>query len=426
LVGEDGSKYDDRRFFTVETSQNIPVAIVRNRPHEIVYLDDVYYLERALSPDRSERRAIQTTTFNAEELRSERLEKYKVIFCVNLPALNGDAAERLRAYIAAGGNVVWIAGDNVVSEAYNAMNEQAGRQLLPVPLVDIRTPRPQDNRDSWHIGFLDQKQPAFSPLVDPASLYESVLVYKHVRMAADEKNPKVQVLARLDDGEPLLTLRDIEQGKSLFFGATVHVNWSNLPLRPIFLPLIVRLTFQLAEVEQKWHNAIAGQPLVLQFPKETQPLGIEVISPGGETFRLKTEGVTGKIGQTFRYAETHEIGIYLLRMLQGSHPTEIAYSVNFDPDEADPKKMERKELEERFGHTTLVFAENPDDLSSTFALLREGKSLWSLFLTIVLICLVFETFLSNRLSPRQEDSSTQQPPPGMRRLAHKSHDAASA
>ncbi len=31
LVGEDGSKYDDRRFFTMEVDQGIPVAIVRAR-----------------------------------------------------------------------------------------------------------------------------------------------------------------------------------------------------------------------------------------------------------------------------------------------------------------------------------------------------------------------------------------------------------
>ena len=54
-------------------------------------------------------------------------------------------------------------------------------------------------------------------------------------------------------------------------------------------------------------------------------------------------------------------------------------------------------IEERLGDTPLVFAENPDDLSSTFAWLREGKSLWELFLTGVLIALVFETFISNRL-----------------------------
>jgi len=76
-------------------------------------------------------------------------------------------------------------------------------------------------------------------------------------------------------------------------------------------------------------------------------------------------------------------------------------------------------LQERLAPMPVVFAENPDDLSSTFAMLREGKSLWGTFLGLVLIVLVFETLVSNRLSPPKEEQASQQPPPGMRRLAKK-------
>ena len=54
LVGDDGSKYDDRRFFTIETSQGIPVAIVKSEKHDVAYLDDTFYVERALTPARAE------------------------------------------------------------------------------------------------------------------------------------------------------------------------------------------------------------------------------------------------------------------------------------------------------------------------------------------------------------------------------------
>ena len=415
LVGEDGSKYDDRRFFAVEIDQGIPVAIVRAARQEIAYLDDTYYLERALAPGGGGA-AIQTTMLAPGNLMSESLDKYKVIYCVNLPAPNADAAERLRAYVARGGCVVWVCGDNVDADAYNQMNQQAHGQLLPAALAGIRTPGPKDKRDSWHINFLDKTYPALSHLVEPAVLYESVLVYKHVRMTAE---PATRVLARLDDGEPLLALRNVERGKVLLLGVSAHVNWSNLPLRPIFLPLITRLTFELAEVKHSAHNAMAGQPLLLPFPDATAPVGVELVPPSGETLRLKSEGTEGKVGQTFRYADTHAIGIYLLRALGTTRPEQISYAVNADSDEADPQKIERKELQERFGLLPLVFAENPDDLSATFALLREGKSLWGVVLALVLVGLVFETFLSNRLSPKPEDQTAQQPPPGMRRLAKK-------
>ena len=52
-----------------------------------------------------------------------------MVFCVNLPRPRRRAAERLAAYVAGGGNVVWICGDNVNPDAYNQMNQQAGGQL---------------------------------------------------------------------------------------------------------------------------------------------------------------------------------------------------------------------------------------------------------------------------------------------------------
>ncbi len=406
LVGEDGSKYDDRRFFAVEAGEGVPVAVVKPERHEIPYLDDGYYLERALAAGPESGGAIRPTTLLPADLTAEPLEKYRVLFCLNLPALNPGAAERLRTYLAGGGNIVWICGDNVNVEAYNRMDEQAGGRLLPAPLVDVRRSRPQDRRDSWHVSYLDREHPALMRLAEPASLYESVLVYKHVRMAA---GPQVRVLARLDDGEPLLVQRNAGQGKVLMLGASAHVDWSNLPLRPIFLPLVTQLTFDLAGIERANRNLIAGQPLVLvaQPPSAGSasgasssqpgaavpqpPVEVEVTRPGGETLRLPASS-------EFRYADTHEIGIYVLRPLGAAAAGQTAYAVNFDPDEADPAKIERQQLEGLLGGAPLVVADNPDDLSAAFALLREGKSLWGMFLAAVLVALVFETFLSNRFS----------------------------
>jgi hypothetical protein len=403
LVGEDGSKYDDRRFFAKVIDQSISVAVVKAQRHEIPYLDDAFYLENALSAGQSGGWAIRTTTLLVGDLASEPLSNYKVIICVNLPAPNADVAQRLRNYVVEGGNLMWIAGDDVNPEAYNQMNEQVRDQLLPAPLVDVRKAGAKDNRDSWHINYLDKQYPALSHFVEPASMYESVLVYKHVRMATAESG-EARVLARLDDGEPLLVTRKVEGGNVLMLGTGVHVNWTNLPLRPIFLPLIARLMFELSGIEQAHHAALAGAPLVLKFEKASQPIGVEVITPAGETMRLTTsplpegEGKAGK-GQIFRYSNTYEIGIYLLRLLDAARDAPMAYAVNLDPEEVEPAKIEREELQKTFGKTPVIFADDPDDLSSTFAWLREGKSLWGLFLAAVLVALIFETFISNWLSP---------------------------
>ena len=111
----------------------------------------------------------------AADLLGEPLEKYSVSICVNLPAPEGEAADRLRNYVANGGNLVWICGENVDPTAYNRMNEAAGGQLLPAPLGKVRAadvaggprrlarqfPR-QDVIQHWPIG-----RSAFPLRVDP-------------------------------------------------------------------------------------------------------------------------------------------------------------------------------------------------------------------------------------------------------------------
>ena len=185
----------------------------------------------------------------AGDLLAEPLDKYKVVYCVNLPAPREEIAQRLRNYVAGGGNLVWICGDNVVPEAYNQMNKAAGGQLLPAPLLDVRAANVRAGRDAWHVNFLDRRHPALSHLVEPPAIYESVLVYKHVAMDAAHA-PDAWILAKLDDGQPLLAQRNVEQGKVLMLGVAAQTGWTNLPLRPIFMPLLVRLSFDLAGAEQ--------------------------------------------------------------------------------------------------------------------------------------------------------------------------------
>ena len=176
LVGEDGCKYDDRRFFTMEVNQ-IPVAVVKQESHEIAYLEDAYYVERALSPARSAGWAITTTPLVASDLASEPLDAFTAIYCVNLKA-EPAVAERLRTYVARGGSLVWISGDNVQPGAYNRMNEQAQRQLLPAPLVDVRT---RDTPPRATVGTLVSWTRSIRPsrIWSSPTLYKSVLVYKH-------------------------------------------------------------------------------------------------------------------------------------------------------------------------------------------------------------------------------------------------------
>ena len=429
LSGDDGNKLDDRCYFTMEVDQGIPVAICVGQRHEIPYLDDAFYLEKALSPASTGGAAIRPQVIKAADLLTEPLSTFTAIYCVNVPALDADAAERLRVYVQQGGNLVWICGENVEPAAYNRMNDQAQKELLPAPLLEVRTAGPNVGRDTWRVTLLDKTHQALRYLAEPASLYESILVEKHVRMdvkaAADAK-----VLLGLDDGEGLLVQRRVQRGSVTMLGTTAHKTWTNLPLRPIFVPMFTLMTFEMAGAERAQHQVVAGAPLVLQFDEQSRPATVEVLPPSGARIQKDNRDKAGNLAQRFQYPRdpqdegTHEIGIYQLNLLGGAKPKSVPFSVNGDPDEANPATLDHATLQTYFGLTPLVFAEDPDDLTSTFQWLREGRSLWEWFLSCVLIFLVFETFLSNWFSPKQEPDPQRNVPLGLRQLSKKGYATA--
>ncbi|MCS7305319.1 MAG: BatA domain-containing protein [Thermoguttaceae bacterium] len=409
LVGEDGSSMDDRYFFAMEVNQNIPIAIVKAQAHEITYLNDTFYLEKAFMPSGAESWAIKPRVLTLTELGSENLSQYLAIFLVNVPAPSAGLVERLREYVEHGGNLIWICGENVRPAEYNAMNEQAQSRLLPAPLLDVQEPAPGSGRESWFISTLDREHKTMKLFLEPATLYQSVLVYKYVRI--DERAPEaggLRVLARLDDGQPIFVERPVERGRVYFWGTSVHVGWTNLPLKPLFLPLFVRLCFDMLGVEQAQASLLAGHPIVVHLDDPQRPTIVEVVPPSGQRDQLQTiDTQTGTPLAEVRFKHTYEPGIYTVKLLGGPQPKERWYSVNVDPEEANTTKIDRAELEKRFSPAGLLFAENPEDLSSTFKLLHEGESLWETFLTAVLLVLVFETFVSNYFSPKQEEEQLQ-------------------
>ena len=99
-----------------------------------------------------------------------------------------------------------------------------------------------------------------------------------------------RVLARLDDGQPLLVERAVGTGSVLMLGTGVHVEWTNLPLKPLFLPLFARLTFHLAGVEADRSQVLAGAPLVVPLGGQEGTAEVEVVRPSGETLRVRPRG----------------------------------------------------------------------------------------------------------------------------------------
>lgn len=388
LGGEDACARDDRLYFAVDVNPHLSVGIIQPEIHEIDYLDDAFYLRRALDPGVGKSWAIRATSLPLAEVVGQSLGEFAVVYCVNAPALTPDAAQHLMNYVNAGGHLVWVCGDNVDPVNYNAMNERVGGKLLPARLGLVEEP-PTDQPDGWNIGWLDAQQPALAPLTEPASLYQTVIIRKQVQQIIPPESPAVAVMARLNDGQPLLSRRAVENGSVMMLGSSLHVDWTNLPLRPLFLPLIARLTFHLADARAAQPELTAGAPLNMRLNPTSE--AVEITSPDGGSVRMDAPA-----DHQFHFAETYNVGVYRMQLIDTVRSRRLGFTVNGDAAEVDSATVSQHELLEKLGPRPVVFCDHPSDLAETVRRLREGESLWELFLLAVLAALVAETFVGNR------------------------------
>lgn len=403
LDGDDACPADDRLYFAANTNPAVPVAIVKAAEHDIRYLDQAYYLQRALSPSGDQQGAILVRSLTPAELPREPLSQFVVVFCVDLPTPTRAVADLLVAYVESGGNLVWICGDNVDPVGYSALHEQVDQKLLPVRLTGVQQAG-EERPDGWHIAWLDPEDPVLAPFVEPASVHQSVLVYQYVQMPPTE-NSSVRVLARLDDGQPLLVNRNVGSGEVFLLATSMHKDWTNFPLRPLFLPFVSRLTFQLAGTNANQPLVIAGTPWTLPVAAG-EAVNVEIAKPDGNVVRIdRRADPNGPV----RFQQTHQVGIYDVRIHRGPRTQHTAFAVNPDPEESAPLQIRKEDLLARLAPSTVVFCDDVANMAETIQKLREGQSLWELFLVIVLLALVGEAFLANRRALNPERLQQQSP-----------------
>jgi len=370
----------------------VQVALVDDRQSdEPAHRSASYYLERALRPVVQGPYAIEVTRLQPELLDREPLGAYHTIVCANLRPPGNQTLQVLRDYVSNGGNLLWVCGpDN--DPATLAEQDDSG-DLFPgrLTLVD------QEEATGRHWAFLDESDPLLKPLASPQSLFLSVTVDRYYKLEADERLAP-RVLARLDNGDPVLVSHAIGRGFVYTLTSGAHARWTTLPLRPIFLPLLNRLILHGSEREEA-SAVLAGNLITYVFPDEPEPVSMELSQPGIEE-PTRLTSTPANTGQEFQFSETHLGGIYRLRMVKARNPRQYAFAVNYDPAEAQPASLTPDELKTRLG-TQVPLAKDEASLLSSLRHLREGTPLMDLFLILVLCGGILEVWISNRLGNQE-------------------------
>lgn len=182
-------------------------------------------------------------------------ENASLLMLADVGRLDGEVAERVKAWVEKGGVLVRFAGQRL---------EKGGDDLLPVPLrVGGRT---LGGALSWstpqRLAEMEE-QSVFSGLTIPAD----VSVRRQVLADPALLTPDVKIWARLQDGTPLVTARSVGEGQIVLFHVTANSDWSNLPISGLFVEMLRRIS-QLGTLTSAPSETAAGGDAVANTSDE--------------------------------------------------------------------------------------------------------------------------------------------------------------
>ena len=390
-IDEDAFPLDDRRALHVETARALRVLVVNGDPRTIRNEDEPFFFATAL---KSALPGALLTTKLAEDVTSDGLSGYTVIALLNVAEPTAPLAAALGQFVEAGGGLFISVGDRVDAAGWN----QRMAKLLPQPLGLSRTAaalpgqragETLDQRPAERLLPLDRRVPMLSAFPEQGDGLLSARFYKYVLLDPVRDTAQRNVILRFESGAPALVERAVGKGRVMLLTTTVDREWTDLPIRPGFLPLLREAARHLvgATDEEAAAAGLVGEPHVLSLAGDVHI--VEVRRPDGSVWVGKRG--PGENPPSLVFAGTEQLGIYRVRSAgaDGTFVRQPAqdFVVNLDPRESDPTRLAAEQRPDRVAAARAGATKPP----------KHRVELWHALSALLLVVLLLESLLTLRL-----------------------------
>jgi len=391
MIDEDAMPGDDRRHAVLQTRREINVALLDRRAFgsatNVGRLGGGQWILRALDPDRSS--PISITVEDPAALGPATLRGADAIVISRPDLLDVEGWRQVRQRLATGGVAIVVPPEELNVHLWADRVDE----WLGIPWrVGIE---PSDFPDGL---ALDERQPA-APLLrllagELSELARPVLVNRALPFDLNAAGEPLLVGA---DGSVLAatgTPRD-EQGRALpglvvLFAFAPDLVWSNLPTKPLMVPLFQELVRQGIGISTEAQRLTTGEsPLT--------PLG------AAELVRLDDSNVRVAVAPN-RTAAMMRSGLYRIDDAAGESMGLVAVNVDLDAAETTPLGREAV-LAWLRGSGPWSYLD-PEDPIAALRTVEMAAPISGLLLSLALICAILESLLARRFS-RAEARSIQ-------------------
>jgi hypothetical protein len=311
-LAPDALPVDDVFHFAGRTARPLRVLLVE--PADLT--QGKPFLGRALGVGAPAIETVIRSAFRGSELAGSGLVVFNEV-----PIPGGDAARRLRDFVAAGGGVIIVLGD---------------QGAWPSDFLPARAGQTADRAEveGGRLGIEEASHPIFAVFRDVrGGDLAGVRVFRQRALQADS----MAVLARFDDGSPALAEGRIGRGRVLVLATALDNVWNDLPIQPIFVPLMHTMARYAAQVVEGRPAWTIGQVATLGAASLDNAEAVIVVAPSGLRRRMELSG--GPLAVSLE-----EAGVYQVREPGVGGTLLASLAANPDPVESDLTGLDPADL----------------------------------------------------------------------------------
>jgi hypothetical protein len=394
LEPADSLPSDDRWFLNFDMPWSLRLLLIESPSDAPELPGPGLYLRTALDALAAPpgNHSFRLTSRSSKSVTLADMEAADIILLAGVPRLADEALSSLEKRVQGGAGLVVFLGPQIDVPFYREHLHkplQPGEGLLPFAVKAFKQGRPDELRQvRW-------THPVLAPLSDPQLGDLRQAQFQKFAVLDGAGHPGDIILARFEDDTPALAERPVGAGRVLLWNTTVDDNWTDLPRRRAFVPLVDQMLAYLSAGGVR-RQLLVGEPINLPLPAGPAGEVKDVIGPEGGTvpYRILSTG-TQRILHLDGMASA---GVYRVE-LQGDSAKAWPFTVNASRDASPLTPMDAKTLEEWWSPAEFELIGGDAALARLDAT-STGWVLWPALVMLAGIVLLAETIYVYRLCPR--------------------------
>lgn len=417
---------DDRFLFTLAVQPRVKVLLVNGNVADDPLIDEARYLETALTsqaspgstPEKREpgapstreiQRSLEVRPIPQAGLTPDVLRDASVVVLANCGGLTDQQFGWIRSFVSDGGGLLIFPGDKVSEVAYTT-------RFFPVPgprgetltAAKLMPPVGDPEKQESYAGLdFDLSHPALT-VFDPKESFKTVRVYRRFALELPKKRANAWPIAYFEGTRaPAVVESRLGDGGVILASFPAHPRWGNLPLKPDFVPLLLRLV---AHVE---HRPDADVPPVVVADGNAEialnvtwnPAEVSVKDPAGRLTAVKMDRAGAKLLGVFE--QTGRRGYYSVdaRSTRPDHnrSTLLGFAVNLAPEESDFRVLKEADVRKLLPEgVDLTFVDASAEAQSLHGAIGKEREMWPVLIWLLFGVIGVEFMLSTISGRRRE------------------------